>query len=115
MKTEKQLPRKALLARQQLMLCADILEMAITNELTQAILPRVPKNEIKMRLKRIRADAEAITRPLTKEIMAGDKGEEVGQEYAYAFYQIINYLRRWSADDLYDLVDKLKKQENGEK
>ncbi len=111
MKTEfSKLPpsiKKAFRARQRLMLCADILDIAVVEDLPPA---RLSKGNIKMRINRVRADIDLITRSFAGEIMAGEEGAMGSKDFAYAFYVIINILKDWPDDELYALGKELQER-----
>lgn len=111
MKTEfPKLPpsiKKAFRARQRLMLCADILDIAVVEDLPPA---RLSKGNIKMRINRVRADIDLITRSFAEEIMAGEEGAMGSKDFAFAFYVIINILKDWPDDELYALGKELQER-----
>lgn len=100
--------RKAFTARHMLMLFADIMDMAITENLPNA---GVMKGTIKNRSNRIKQDAEQICKDLSKQIMVQNEESIMGSKnFAYAFYTIIAAIRNWDMDDLYNLAEELKER-----
>lgn len=112
-KTPKNVPTqhiKAFRARQRLMLFADIMEIAIVENFPDVKLS--PAN-VKMRpkMKQVHRDIEAITRALGKEILHNTEDSTMGSKnYAFAFYTIVNALKDWPEDELYELAKDIVKQ-----
>lgn len=105
--------QKAIYARRRLMLCADTFEMAIVNDLPHALMGRPLRQELKMRVNRIKKEIDEITSVLGREIMAGEQSMEKAKDFAYPMYTLINCLSSWAEDDLYDLVKQLNKKGPG--
>lgn len=100
--------RKAFTARHMLMLFADIMDMAITENLPNA---GIMKGTIKNRSNRIKRDTEQICKDLSKQIMVQNEESIMGSKnFAYAFYTIIATIRNWDMDDLYNLAQELKER-----
>lgn len=99
--------KKAFRARQRLMLCADILDIAIVEDLPAS---RLMAGNLKMRANRVRSDIDVITKGLAKEIMVGEEGAMGSKDFAYAFYVIINILKDWPDDELYALGKELQER-----
>lgn len=100
--------RKAFTARQMLMLFADIMDMAITENLPNA---GIMKGTIKQRSSRIKRDTDHICKDLSKQIMVQNEESVMGSKnFAYAFYTIIASIRNWDMDDLYNLAEELKER-----
>lgn len=112
MKTEfSKLPpsiKKAFRARQRLMLCADILDIAVTEDLPRA---KMAAGNTKMRINRVRQDIDLITKAFAGEILTGtEEGIMGSKDFAYAFYTIINILKDWPDDELYALAKELQER-----
>lgn len=107
--SEKRIPPRAMRAfraRQRLMLIADILDIAIVENLPAS---RLMAGNLKMRTNRIRADIDVVTKGLAKEILLPKEESVMGsKDYAYAFYTLINILIDWPDDALFELAEELK-------
>ena len=99
--------KKIFRARQRLMICTDILDIAIVEDLPAA---RLAKGNIKQRINRVRQDIDTVTRHFAGEIMENREGADEAKDFAYAFYVIINTLKDWPDDDLFELGRELEQR-----
>ena len=100
--------RKAFTARHMLMLCADIMDISVTENMPNA---GVLKGTIKQRSSRIKQDTKEVCNDLSKQIMVQNEESVMGSKnFAYAFYTIIATIRNWDMDDLYNLAEELKER-----
>lgn len=100
--------RKAFTARQMMMVCADIMDISITENMPNA---GIMKGTIKNRSNRIKQDTEHICKDLSKQIMVQNEESVMGSKnFAYAYYTIIAVIRNWDMDDLYNLAQELKER-----
>ena len=102
--------KKAFRARQRLMLCADVLDIAIVENLPAS---RMAMGNIKQRINRIREDIDIVTKAFAKEILKDGEGAGGSKNFAFGFYTIINLLKDLDEDSLYELAEELKDKVNG--